>query len=346
MRTCTHCGRENDDASQFCGDCGLSLEQSLLSSVSSNLNFNRLENPAAAPVNRSGQSHSGNCPECGTRRVPGLPFCPSCGRQVTAPIEGVQACKKCGTPLVPGAQFCAACGMGIGTTPTGQPRTSAYSARQAANLGKIVALSERGEAVEKYSLAGVETTIGRDGADLEFRDDPFMSPLHARISVVDGQYTLRDLGSRNGTWMFISKPHRLRDGDLILIGSQVLLFRRLGYPGPHPPETDATRRMGSLVPSADIARLVQLRSDGSQRDTIHLSPGRNLGIGRERGDWIFAYDPSMSGLHAEIRSEDADFVIVDADSRNGVAVSIRGTVVLEPGARLLVGDKLIRLEVP
>jgi len=208
-----------------------------------------------------------------------------------------------------------------------------------------VVLSESGETVDQHSLAGVETTIGREGANIEFKDDPFMSPLHARITVADGKYTLRDLGSRNGTWLFISEPHRLDDGDLVLIGSQILLFRRLGYPGPHPPESDATRRMGSLVPSADIARLVQLRSDGSQRDTIHLSPGRNMGIGRERGDWIFPYDPSMSGLHAEIRSEDADFVVVDAGSRNGVAVSVRGMVVLEPGSRLLVGDKMIRLEV-
>ena len=77
---------------------------------------------------------------------------------------------------------------------------------------------------------------------------------------------------------------------------------------------------------------------------MHLSPGRNLGIGRERGDWIFSYDPSMSGLHAEVRSEDADFVIVDADSRNGVAVSIREEVMLVPGTRILVGDKMVRLE--
>ena len=53
--------------------------------------------------------------------------------------------------------------------------------------------------------------------------------------------------------------------------------------GPHPPEHDATRRMGSLIPSADIARLTQLRSDGSERDVCHLSPGRHLTVGRERG---------------------------------------------------------------
>lgn len=213
-------------------------------------------------------------------------------------------------------------------------------------LGKVSVLSEEGDVVEQHLLAGIETTIGREGADIEFKDDPFMSPLHVKVTASDGKFVLRDLGSRNGTWVFLTQPHRLADGDLILIGSQVLLFRRLGYPGPQPPESDATRRMGSLVPSADIARLIQVRSDGSQRDTLHLSPGRNLGIGRERGDWIFPYDPSMSGLHAEVRSEDADFVIMDTGSRNGVAISIRGKLLLNPGTRLLVGDRLLRLETP
>jgi len=157
---------------------------------------------------------------------------------------------------------------------------------------------------------------------------------------------VRDLGSRNGTWVFLEEPYRLMDGDLLLVGSQVLRFRRLGYPGPHAPEADATKRMGSLIPSADIASLTQLRSDGSARDVIHLSPGRDVLIGRERGEWLFPYDPSMSGQHAVIRSEDADFVVVDAGSRNGVALAARGAMPLKHQSKILVGDKLMRLELP
>ena len=40
-------------------------------------------------------------------------------------------------------------------------------------------------------------------------------------------------------------------GDLILLGSQILRYRRLGYPGPRPPEQDQTRRLGGLAPAAD-----------------------------------------------------------------------------------------------
>ncbi len=205
-------------------------------------------------------------------------------------------------------------------------------------------LDEGAEVIGRFDLADGETSIGRDGADLEFSDDVFMSPLHTKLTVFGDTVRVRDLGSRNGTWLFIGKPRRLEDGDRILVGSQVLEYRRLGYPGPNPPERDATRRMGSLVPSADIACLTQLRADGSARDAIHLSPGRNVQLGRESADYCFTYDPSMSGSHAEIRSEDADFVVADLGSRNGVAIAVRGTLDLVENARILVGDKMLRLE--
>jgi hypothetical protein len=54
----------------------------------------------------------------------------------------------------------------------------------------------------------------------------------------------------------------------------------------------------------------------------------------------------MSGQHAVIRSEDADFVVVDAGSRNGVALAARGAMPLKHQSKILVGDKLMRLELP
>jgi pSer/pThr/pTyr-binding forkhead associated (FHA) protein len=171
-----------------------------------------------------------------------------------------------------------------------------------------------------------------------------VSPIHAQLSVRGGEVYLRDLGSRNGTWYFIDGPHVLQDGDLLLVGSQVLRFRRLGYPGPQPPEHDQTRRLGSSTPGADIASLSQLRGDNSTRDVLHLSAGRDVVIGRERGDWVFPYDLSMSGRHAEVLSRDADFVLQDMESRNGVAVAVRGEVRLAANARILVGDKLLRID--
>jgi pSer/pThr/pTyr-binding forkhead associated (FHA) protein len=205
-------------------------------------------------------------------------------------------------------------------------------------------LDEAGTIIGSHELKREETSIGRVDADIAFSDDPFISPIHAQFSVRGGEVYIRDLGSRNGTWVFIVEPYTMQDGDLVLVGSQVLRFRRLGYPGPQPPEQDQTRRLGSSTPGADIASLTQLRGDGSARDVLHLSPGRDIVLGREKGDWVFPYDLSMSSRHAEVRSMDADFVIVDTGSRNGVGVAVRGEQRLGKGARILVGDRILKLE--
>jgi pSer/pThr/pTyr-binding forkhead associated (FHA) protein len=239
-------------------------------------------------------------------------------------------------------KFCPICGAPA----TGATIVRASQERPADFRFTLVLVDDAGQEVQRFERSGADTTIGRGDSDLRFPDDPFVSPLHARLSWEGHRLIVRDLGSRNGTWVFLKTPHRLADGDMLLIGSQMIRFRRLGYPGPHPPDADATRRIGSAVPSADIATLSQLRADGSVRDVVHLSPGRDVHIGRERGDWMFPYDLSMSAQHALIRSEDADFVVLDQHSKNGVALAVRGDVALEAGSRLLAGDKLLHVEFP
>ncbi len=222
--------------------------------------------------------------------------------------------------------------------------TAVFSASGTGSGPRLAILDGQGQLKKHETLPGPESTLGRSDGDLRFPDDPFMSPVHAQFSLRDGQLYIRDLGSRNGTWLFIQEPYKLQDGDTVLIGSQLLRFRRLGYPGPQPAEADATRRLGSSTPSADIAVLQQLRADGSARDNCHLSPGRNVIVGRSEGDWIFAYDKTMSGRHCEIRSEDLDFIVIDLASRNGIAIAVRGERPVKPGQKLLIGDQTLRVE--
>lgn len=295
------------------------------------------------------------CPTCGHAIDSSMPFCAFCGANLgkaAVATDTLPPCPNCGTAIASGDfKFCPNCATPLKagaarTTP--HEATAVFSAKAAGAKppATLVLLDDAGTRGAKHPLVGEETTVGRAGADISFADDPYLSPIHALFMWKDGKLSMRDLGSRNGTWIFLDGPHRLVDGDLILVGSQLLRFRRLGYPGPHPPDADATRRMGSLVPSADIASIAQLRADGSVRDVLHLSPGRDVAIGRDRGDWSFPYDPSMSGAHAIIRSEDADFVVQDAGSRNGVAIAARGDLMLKKGSKILVGDKLMTIEMP
>jgi pSer/pThr/pTyr-binding forkhead associated (FHA) protein len=312
VTTCAFCGRDNQGEARFCIDCGKALSGSsprVMAAVGG------AARPSAAPVPpvNATAGRSIACPYCQALVDPALPFCAHCGGRVAG-----------GPPRASGTAVLAA------------------SARE--NGPKLALLTPTGEVEKTFTLPGGEGIVGRNDGDIQLPDDVYLSPVHAQFAQRDGALWVRDLGSRNGTWVFIDGPHRLTDGDVILIGSQLLRFRRLGYPGPHPPEADKTRRLGSATPTADIAVLAQLRADSSVRDTFHLSPGRSITIGRDRGDWIFPYDPTMSGLHAEIRSEDSDFIVVDAQSRNGIAVAVRGERPCALGQRVLLGDRILRVE--
>lgn len=289
----------------------------------------------------------------GSRRAFSVTRCSTCGREND---DDSRFCQGCGQPVVHGAARLIPVegSWKLVTAPAGNVAVAAAPAGRRAFVSthsqpigvplRLTLLDDAGEVVEKFDLEGERVTIGRDDGDLLFPSDVFVSPVHAMLSRRDGQLFLRDLGARNGTWLFIDAPYRLQDGDAMLIGSQVIRFRRLGYPGPHPPEADQTRRLGSLTPGADIAVLAQLRSDGSARDTVHLSPGRGVKIGREHGDWVFPYDKTMSGAHAEIRSEDLEFIVLDDRSRNGVAIAVRGERPVKAGQRILIGDQTLRVE--
>ena len=138
---------------------------------------------------------------------------------------------------------------------------------------RLAVLNEDGVPATSFMIERGEAVVGRGDADISF-DDIFMSPLHARFEVRDGELWLRDLGSRNGTWVFIDAPDApAPTATRFSSARSCFAFAGSAIPGPHPPEADATRRMGSMVPTADIAVLEQLRADGSVRDTFHLSPG-------------------------------------------------------------------------
>jgi len=80
-----------------------------------------------------------------------------------------------------------------------------------------------GSVLEEYSLEKPETTLGRKTGDIVFKNDPFMSGLHARIVAQPGRFMLQDLKSKNGVYRRIRDEVELKDGDEFFVGEQ--LFR-------------------------------------------------------------------------------------------------------------------------
>lgn len=77
-------------------------------------------------------------------------------------------------------------------------------------------------------LVGRSMTVGRlDGNDVPLFDDS-VSRLHAVLESRSGTWCLRDMSSRNGTWVNgerLFAERALRDGDEIRIGAVRLVFR-------------------------------------------------------------------------------------------------------------------------
>jgi hypothetical protein len=78
-----------------------------------------------------------------------------------------------------------------------------------------------------------DCTIGRTADNLVTLADSSVSRRHAGVRLVDGQWTLFDLGSTNGSWLLtgsgrqrLESRHTLAEGDRIEIGTFVLEFTR------------------------------------------------------------------------------------------------------------------------
>src|ERR1700733_12485635 len=64
--------------------------------------------------------------------------------------------------------------------------------------------------------------IGREGGDLNFPSDLYMSASHCKLEDTAGKVTLTDLNSRNGTYARIKQEKELAHGDYLFIGRKLL----------------------------------------------------------------------------------------------------------------------------
>lgn len=73
-----------------------------------------------------------------------------------------------------------------------------------------------------FRMETAVATVGREGNNIDFPEDPFISGRHAEIRLEGPSLLIRDLGSRNGTFVRISKEQVLRHGDYVFMGQQLL----------------------------------------------------------------------------------------------------------------------------
>lgn len=69
---------------------------------------------------------------------------------------------------------------------------------------------------------GTSLQIGREGGDLNFPGDLYMSASHCKLEESGGKLTLTDLNSRNGTYVRLKAERELTHGDYLFIGRKLL----------------------------------------------------------------------------------------------------------------------------
>jgi hypothetical protein len=184
----------------------------------------------------------------------------TCERCKASNLDGGQYCDECGAPLRPNSNANpsgvnltkAEPGQNGSRASVGAPQPEMADGKAGAAVNRHPSgrtdekphaklVIERGKSIGKeFPLSSAESHVGRwdaDGGifpdvDLD-SDDPEakVSRRHARISFSDGQYSLEDLGSTNGT--FVNRGKRLApgtrqslsDGDEIIVGKTFLRFR-------------------------------------------------------------------------------------------------------------------------
>ncbi len=87
---------------------------------------------------------------------------------------------------------------------------------------RLLQLLRGGDSGVAYHGDGDAITLGREGNDINFPDDPFISGHHAEIRFADGKLMLTDLDSKNGTFLRINKEQPLDHGDYVFMGQQLL----------------------------------------------------------------------------------------------------------------------------
>lgn len=173
-----------------------------------------------------------------------------------------------------------------------------------------------------------------------------ISGAHLEITFAHGGVSVRDLGSRNGTFLNGERLPANQRAPLP-VGATLRLANSLELRLLPPPAMGgaamATPARLYLLPKPQPGLVIQQRSGLMQQIPLGERP---LKIGRNPDNDIVIADPVVSGRHAEVLSHGGGrFSITDLESRNGLTV--RGQRIkskpLRPGDTLYIADQ-VRIE--
>jgi class 3 adenylate cyclase/pSer/pThr/pTyr-binding forkhead associated (FHA) protein len=108
--------------------------------------------------------------------------------------------------------------------PAGDSKPSATQPPAAGGVAsaELVKMLPGGVEDKHFPLNSGENILGRTRGSITFPEDAYLSSQHCRIIWKDGKFVLEDLKAVNGTFVGVREKTPLSDGDILLIGHQLL----------------------------------------------------------------------------------------------------------------------------
>jgi pSer/pThr/pTyr-binding forkhead associated (FHA) protein len=340
---CPMCATRNPPGNRFCVACGArfpplnagSGQPSTIVSAAAQITATSPSRVVCSRCNGSSDSSMQYCQFCGASLRQDVPRLGSANHVQPATITQRPEEFHPAENLAP-----------VAAPPRAAPRASPQTTSTAATASRLVTIARDGAEGAAYPLAGDQIDLGREEGTILLRDDAYISPRHLRLIRREDGWFARDMASLNGVYLRLRRPQQLTDGDLLLIGLQVLRFEavRDAEQGFGPATQHGTLLFGSpMLPR--YARLCERTVEGVTRNVFYLHRDETI-IGRESGDIVFTDDPFMSRRHVAIRldSATATFTATDLGSSNGTYIAVRGEIPLGNGDFLRIGQHLFRVE--
>lgn len=232
---------------------------------------------------------------------------------------------------------------GVPARPTFQSSTSAAQPAPAPGpkFGlTVLAGPARGQ---RFRLSATGAQIGRSRGAILFPDDPFVSPLHATLSVRDGKLFVRDENSTSGVYVSVSSTETIAPNTTFCTGLR--LFRFLGAIEPAPPWNRRDVLVyGAPLPNNQMHFAIEEVLLGDRPGRCVLTPGPVLTIGQGRCDFSYPNDEGLAPRHCEIAPLPTGAMIRDLSGGLGTFVRAVGDRALKTGDRIRVGQQTLQVE--
>ena len=359
-KECPSCGAKVFPKSHFCLVCGYELLGLVITPPPVSTPLPQAINdapqeqlvPSNAVQNTSGDQTPDHAPLAAAQ------FEPIASQQPVAASQSVAASQPIATnqaipanqppanqPHVQDQYHVSSMAQDIHRSPTPTPESQKLPTKPRPDLDLVLIRSPELESVRFHIKR--EVKIGREKGNMIFKDDPYISPLHATIYFNDDQLFVRDEQSLNGVYVRLKGSTEIKIGETFIAGEQLY---RINHPSPEPAfvidaTDDSTRFFAnhSIKSNQNTLMLTQVLEGGQTGLSVPLGES-SIRIGRQECDLNFPHDRFMSSRHCHVSVDNNQVTLTDLGSRNGTFVKLASTQNLAVGDYLLIGKQLIQVQ--